>query len=220
MSMHPSPFHDQLDALQQDVLKMGTIVEQALDEAVRALAVGDLEAAQRVIAGDDELDRMEIEIEQTCLTLIALHQPLAGDLRVLGTALKLVTDIERIGDHAVDIAKVVIRLDAEPLIKPLIDIPEMADVVRRMLRECLSAYVRRDPTLAREVMGLDDQVDHLYSKVFRDLLARMIESPDKTRQGAYLLLVAQYLERVGDHATNFGEWIVYMVTGERVDLNA
>ena len=220
MSMHPSPFHDQLDALQQDVLKMGTIVEQALDEAVRALAVGDLEAAQRVIAGDDELDRMEIEIEQTCLTLIALHQPLAGDLRVLGTALNLVTAIERIGDHAVDIAKVVIRLDAEPLIKPLIDIPEMADVVRRMLRECLSAYVRRDPTLAREVMGLDDQVDHLYSKVFRDLLARMIESPDKTRQGAYLLLVAQYLERVGDHATNFGEWIVYMVTGERVDLNA
>lgn len=212
-------FHEALERLQQEILRMGNIVEVALGESVKALADGDLERARAIIEGDDRVDLMEIEIEQKSLALIATQQPMAGDLRVLGTALKLVTDLERMGDHATDIAKAVIRLDAEPLMKPLIDIPRMADHVRRMLRECLTAYVNRDPALAREMIRLDDEVDHLYAQVFRELLTFMVEDPRKIRQGAHLLLVAQYLERVGDHATNLGEWVVYMVTGERVDLN-
>lgn len=213
------PFHDELDRLQQEILRMGNIVEEALGEAIKALAEGDVDRAKKVIDGDDRIDDLEVEIENKSLALIALQQPMAGDLRVLGTALKIVTDLERIGDHATDIAKVVVRLDAESLMKPLIDIPRMADNVRRMLRECLSAYVNRDVALARAMIELDDEVDHLYAQIFRELLTFMVEDPKKIKQGAHLLLVAQYLERVGDHATNLGEWVVYMVTGERVDLN-
>lgn len=212
-------FHEELDALEKEILRMGNMVEEVLGRAVTALAEGDLETAQSVIEGDDRFDDLQIEIEKQCLALIATQQPMAMDLRSLGCALKIVTDLERMADHASDIAKVVVRLDAEPLMKPLVDIPKMADDDRQMLRDCLRAYVDRDVELARSAIRIDDEVDHLYAGIFRELLGIMVENPQKINQGAHLLLVGQYLERVGDHDTNLGEWVIYMVTGERVDMN-
>lgn len=213
-------FHAELDDLQQEILKMGTIVEEALMKAVDALARSDRELARKVIEQDDVVDQLQIDIERRSLALIALQQPIATDLRVLGTALKIVTDLERMADHASDISKVVLRLEGEALMKPLLDIPRMAKVASRMTHDCLKAYVRRDVALAREMMELDDEMDHLYAQIFRELLVLMMEHPKDIQQATHLLMVAQSLERVGDHATNLGEWIVYMVTGERVDLNA
>lgn len=198
---------------------MGTIVIQRLSEAVRSLAQGDLDLAQHIVEGDDEVDRMQADIDTRSLALIATQQPLAGDLRMLGTAIKVGVDLERMSDHATDIAKVVLRLDAEPLMKPLVDIPRMAEIDQRMIQECLRSFVNRDASQARDMMKLDDEVDHLYGQVLRELLTFMIEDPKKVHQAAHLILVSQYLERVGDHATNLGEGIVFMVTGERVDLN-
>lgn len=212
-------FHDELDALQQEILRMGTIVVQRLSEAVRSLAQGDLDLAQQIVEGDDEVDRMQADIDTRSLALIATQQPLASDLRMLGTAIKVGVDLERMSDHATDIAKVVLRLDAEPLMKPLVDIPRMAEIDQRMIQECLKSFVNRDASQARDTMKLDDEVDHLYGQVLRELLTFMIEDPKKVHQAAHLILVSQYLERVGDHATNLGEGIVFMVTGERVDLN-
>lgn len=212
-------FHQQLDDLRNDILKMGVIVEATIRDAVKSLAEKDLALAQRVVEGDDMVDALELEIEKRCLHLLALQQPMASDLRVIGTALKIITDLERMADHASDIAKVTIRLDGQPLIKPLIDIPRMAEITGGMIRDALRAYASRDDKLALEMIGRDDTVDHLYGQIFRELLTFMIEDPRTIKQATYLLFVAQYLERIGDHATNLGEWVIYMVTGERKDLN-
>lgn len=212
-------FHGQLDELESDILKMGTMVEEAIGRAVRSLVERDTAAAEAVIQGDDLIDQLEMEIEKRCLTLLALQQPMASDLRLIGTALKIVTDLERMADHAVNIAKVTIELDGQPLIKPLIDIPRMAEKAEEMTRQALTAFVRRDVELARRMIEGDDLVDHLYNQIFRELLLIMIEDPSTIQQATSLLFVAQYLERIADHATNLGEWIIYMVTGEREDLN-
>jgi phosphate transport system protein len=212
-------FQADLAALKEDLLQMGTLVEERISEAVTSLSNGDLELAQSIVDRDDEIDRMNLEIEKKCLTLIALQQPIARDLRAVGTALKIVTDLERMADHAADIAKVTIRLHGEPLIKPLIDIPRMAELARRMTRESLRAFVEEDAERARRMIELDDEVDHLYSQIFRELLVFMMEDPRTIHQATYLLFVAQYLERVADHATNLGEWIIYLVTGELREMN-
>lgn len=214
-----STFHQDLEDLQQDILRMGTLVEEAIGQAVQSLANGDLELARQIVERDDVVDQMQIQIETRCLELIALQQPIATDLRIVGTAMKIVGDLERIADHAVDIAKVTLRLGAEPLIKPLIDIPRMADVAQRMVRDALRAYVRRDPEAAKELLRTDDQVDHLYAQLLRELLVFMMEDPRTIHQATHLLFVAQHLERVADHATNLGEAVIYMVSGERADLN-
>jgi phosphate transport system protein len=212
-------FEAELALLKEDLLHMGTLVEERISAAVQSLSEGNLELAQEIIERDDEIDRMNLEIEKKCLTLIALQQPIARDLRTVGTALKIVTDLERMADHAADIAKVTLRLNGEPLIKPLIDIPRMAELTRRMTRESLRAFVDEDPELARHMISLDDEVDHLYAQVFRELLVYMMEDPHTIHQATYLLFVAQYLERVADHATNLGEWIIYLVTGELREMN-
>lgn len=217
--MSRESFHGELHQLQQDLLRMGTLVEETIYKAVNSLKDRDVALAREVVAGDDLIDRMETDIEQRCLQLIALQQPLAGDLRAIGTALKIITDLERMADHAVDIAKVTLRLEGQPLIKPLVDIPRMAEIARSMLRDSLKAYVNRDVDLAMEMIKRDHEVDHLYNQIFRELLTFMIEDPKTITQATYLIFVAQFLERIGDHATNLGEWILYMVTGERRDLN-
>jgi phosphate transport system protein len=198
---------------------MGSLVEKAIAEAVRSLAERDLELAEKVVTGDDLIDGMELDIENRCLRLLALQQPMASDLRVIGTALKIVTDLERMADHASDIAKVTIRLQGQPLIKPLVDIPRMATIAREMTRQSLDAFVQRDVNMALAMIESDHEVDHLYSQIFRELLTYMMEDPRTIQQATYLLFVGMYLERIADHATNLGEWIIYMVTGEKKELN-
>ncbi len=212
-------FHADLEVLQQDLLKMGTLVEASIFHAVRALTEQDQNLAEQVLAGDDQIDRMEIDIETRSLQLIALQQPMAGDLRTLGTTLKAVTDLERMADHSVDIAKVVLRMNRQPWIKPLIDIPRMADLVETMVRDSLTAFIRRDVRLAETLAMRDDVVDGLYAQIFRELLSLMISTPNAVEQAMQLMMVAQNLERIGDHATNIGEWVIYMVDGVRRDLN-
>ncbi len=212
-------FHEQLEELQKQLLHMGTMVEEAVERAVRSLSDQNIALAQAVIDGDDAIDELELDIEQRCMTLFALQQPMAADLRSIGTALKIVTDLERMADHAVDIAKVTKRLEGQPLIKPLIDIPRMAAIAGMMIHDALSSYVNRDTDLAYAMIARDDEVDHLYSQIFRELLTYMLEDPRTTQQATYLILVGKYLERIADHATNLGEWVIYMVTGERQELN-
>ena len=215
-----SAFHDQLDNLQHDLLKMGVLVSSAIEKAVESLAQVNADLAREVIAGDDTADQMLIDIETRCLQLMALQQPLASDLRSIGTALKIVTDLERMADHATDIAKVTVRLSGQKLIKELVDIPLMARRVVAMTKEALEAYVTRDVERAKKMIAMDDEIDRLYSAVFDELMGIMQTRPETVRQATYLLLVAMYLERVGDHATNLGEWTIYMVTGELKDMNA
>jgi phosphate transport system protein len=214
-----STFLADLQELENSILKMGSLVEEAIARAVESLVRQDNELARSVIQGDDRIDALQLDIEDRCLGLIALQQPLARDLRFIGTALKIVTDLERIADHASDIAQVVLRLSGEPFIKPLIDIPRMAELARAMLRDSLTAYVQEDIDLAYSLADRDSQVDSLYNQVFRELLVFMMEDPRTIPQATRLLMVAQYLERVADHVTNLGECLIYMVTGERKDLN-
>ena len=198
---------------------MGALVEDQIRRAVRSLADHDLVLAKEVISDDDRVDRLESEIERKCLTLLALQQPLAGDLRVVSTVLKIITDLERMADHASDIAKVTLRLNEEPWVKPLVDLPVMARLAISMVRSALNAYIHRSIEEAMAMIRLDDDVDHLYAQIFRDLVDLMRERPDTAGQATYLVFVANYLERIADHATNLGEWVVYMVTGERRELN-
>lgn len=212
-------FHQELARLKIDILKMADLVESALQRAVEALANQDTALAQAVIAGDDDIDALEHDIEDRCLQLLALQQPMAVDLRFIGTALKMITDLERMGDHAVNIAKSTLRLAGRPYLKPLIDIPRMAAEAREMLREAIAAFVEGDIELARKAAERDHRLDQLYGQIFRELLTFMMEDPRTIEQATQLLVVAGRLERVGDHITNLAEWTVYMVTGERQELN-
>ncbi len=212
-------FHNDLEVLQQDLLRMGALVEESIFKAVRVLTEQNKELAQEVIRGDDQIDQMEIDLETRSLSLIALQQPLASDLRILGTVLKAVTDLERMADHSVDMAKIILQMDSQPWIKPLIDIPRMAKLVETMVRDGLTAFIRRDVAMAESLAELDDQVDTLYRQIFQELLLLMISTPSSVQQATLLLLAAQNLERIGDHATNIGEWVIYMVEGVRRDLN-
>jgi len=210
-----------LDALLDEVLRMATLVEEAVGRSIRSLSDRDAQLARAVIEGDDRIDGLGAEIEEHCLAILALEQPVATDLRVVSTALKIVTDLERIGDYASNIARVTVRLGDQQFLKPLVDIPRMAEVDRRMLRAAIQSFVRRDVDMAYALVREDDEVDALYSQVFRDLLAHMIEDPrtEVVNQATQLIMVARHLERIGDHVANFAEWVVFMVSGERPALN-
>jgi len=212
-------FHQELEELKNDVLRMGTLVEAAICRAVASLAEHNAELARNVIDADDAIDEMQLAIEDRCLTMLALQQPMASDLRTVGTALKIVTDLERIGDLATDIAKVTLALEGQPYIKPLIDIPRMADLTMKMTHDVLSAYVNRDINIPYELRTLEKEVDYLYQQVFRELVIIMMENISSIRQATHFLFVAAHLERVGDHVMNIAEWVIYMVTGKRIDLN-
>ncbi len=217
--MRRKSFHNSLDELIQDVSRMGTMIEDAICSAVKSLEERDLTLAQKVIDDDDLVDDLKRMIDESCLTMLALQQPMAVDLRIIGNALKIVTDLERIADHAVDIARITIKLRGEPLIKPLVDIPKMARLTQEMVRDCLNAYIDRDEDLAQSLTIKENEVDQLYGVVIDDLIDLMSKDPNMLYQGVNLILVALYLERVGDHAINIGEWIIFMITGTKTKLN-
>jgi len=204
-----------LSDLQQELLCMASLVEEAIFKSVKSLANQDVDLARQVLDGDDLIDRMETEIEDHCLKLIALQQPLARDLRVIGTAIRIISDLERMADHACHIAKTTLRFADQPLIKPLVDIPRMATLAQKMLKDSIDAYVQLDLDLAEQVGKDDDAVDALYSQVFRELLTYMMEDPQTITQATHLIFVGRYLERIADHAQNIAEWVVFLVTGER-----
>ncbi|MEW9698394.1 phosphate signaling complex protein PhoU [Paenibacillus sp. SI8] len=212
-------FHQSLALLQQELLEMGNSAQKLIRSAVESLAKLDDKAATQVIKSDDIIDDYLTRIDELSLRLIALQQPMASDLRIIGTALKIAIDLERIADHAVDIAKITIRFAGEELVKPLEIIPQMAEIAIEMLQESLVSYTERDVHRAAALAEKDDRVDKLYSTVMQELMSLMSADYNRNRQLTHLLLVAHYLERVADHATNIGEGVIYMVTGKRKDLN-
>ncbi|MBZ4654810.1 MAG: phosphate uptake regulator, PhoU [Peptococcaceae bacterium] len=212
-------FDESLVELQQQILRMGSLVENMISSSVESLARQDVKLAEEVIAMEKEIDLLEMEIEQKCLKLIATQQPLAKDLRRITAGFKIITDLERMADYSHDIAKVTIRLSGQPLIKPLIDIPRMSKLAQKMVKDALDSYVKEDVELAYQMCKDDDMVDQIYSQIFRELLTYMMEDPRTISQATYLLFVGRYIERIADHATNIGERVIYLVTGEKKELN-
>lgn len=210
---------EQLKELNLQLLKMGAMVQDIIETAVQALAKQDLDMAKKVYELDDKIDELELNIEHECMKLLALQQPMAKDLRVIGTIMKIITDLERMGDYAVNIAKVTLDIGNEPLIKPLIDIPRMAKLTEDMAKKSLDAFMKEDIILAEEVAHDDEAVDQIYEDIYTELIGMMIEEPSIIKQATNLLFIGRYLERIADHATNIGERVIYMVTGERVEIN-
>jgi phosphate transport system protein len=209
-------FHEELETLKQTLLAMGGLVEDQIRRVVRALVERDSDLAQEVIDRDREVNAYDVEVDEKCVELLALHQPTAGDLRFITTAMKIVTDLERIGDQAVNIGQRVLELNREPQLKPYIDLPRMAERAQRMVKESLDAFVARDTELARQVCGEDDAVDALKEQVFRELLTFMMEDPKTIPRAIRLILISRFLERVADHATNIAEMVIYMVESKMV----
>lgn len=213
-------FEKSLREIQNDILRMGSLVERAIYDSVDAFMNQDVTAAAAVIMGDERIDELFMEIEDKCIKLIATQQPIAKDLRVAVTGLKILTSLERMADHAVDIARATMCLSGHPMsLRPIHEIPRMARLARQMVKEGLDAYVQRDVERARKMCTMDDQVDFIFSHVFRDTINCMAENSDVVTQGAYLLYVSRYIERIADHATNIGENVIYLTTGERRELN-
>ena len=208
-----------LDSLHDDILRMGSIVEKQLHQCIEALVNKDINLAIRVIENDDLVDNLEKEIENKCIRLIAKEQPLAIDLRTIFTATKIVTDLERMADHAVDIAKITLRLKNEKYIKQLVDIPKIGGIVKLMIKESLDAYVEGNVEKAYATCKLDDEIDTIYKDVFKELILLMTEDSSIIAQATQFLFVCKFLERVADHTTNICEWTIYLVTGEQADLN-
>ena len=206
---------ESLHDLKNDMLKMGSMVEDAIYKSVEALKNKDLNLAEQVIDDDDQIDDFETMLEEKCTKLIALQQPVAIDLRTIIVISKLVTDLERIGDYATNIAGMVLKIGDEPLIKPLIDIPRMTEIVTRRLRESLDAFVNQDIKLAKQVAKEDEEVDVLDEQILRELVTFMLEDPSRIRQATYLMFISRFLERIGDHSTNICERVIYMVSGQR-----
>jgi phosphate transport system protein len=214
-----SGFHTSLELMQKELLDMGSSVENSILRAVDSLRRLDEKLARETIENDDLIDEYLTRIDELGFRLIALQQPMASDLRIISTALKIATDLERIADHAVDISKITIRFSGETLVKPLETIPEMAEIAIEMVRESLTAYTERNVHLAATLAERDDRVDKMYSTVMQEIISLMSSDYNRNRQLTHLILVAHYLERVADHATNIGESVIYMVTGKRKDLN-
>lgn len=211
-------FDKELEELHHELIKMGSMVEESIENAIHALKKQDVQLAKKVFKNDDVIDNMEKKIERICLNLIARQQPLAKDLRTIGTALKIITDMERIADHSADIAEITVRMANEKYIKPLVDIPKMAEMARQMVNKAIDAYVKQDMKLALEVCESDDAVDELFSKITLELTNIMKNDPDAVEQAIDFMMIAKYLERIGDHATNIGEWVVFNITGEHDHL--
>ena len=206
-------FHRDLRELQGDLLQLGGMVEKAIIRSLDALKNRDMALAEEVIREDDAIDWKCVEIEEECLDLIATQQPLAGDLRILITVLHVTSELERIGDYAEGIAKISVAMGDEPPLKPLIDIPRMADRSMDMLRRSLNSFVNRDVAAARQVWEDDDEVDALYEQVYRELLTYMMADHSAIRRATYLLWIAHDLERIADRTTNIAERVIFLVTG-------
>lgn len=210
-------FDKELENLNDLLLKMGAMVEELIDMSIDSIFKQDEELADKVIILDDKVDEMETKIEKICIGLIALQQPKAKDLREISAILKIITDLERIGDNGVNIAKVTKTLSKEKYVKPLIDIPRMAKISKKMIRKSLDSFVKKDIELAKEVAGMDDIVDDIYEEIYMDLLEMLSEDKSIMKQVINLLFIGRYIERISDHTTNICERIIYMITGNRVN---
>lgn len=217
MTLHTDRhFEDELQSLQELLLRMGGLVERQIARAIESMVERDADLAREVIARDREVNHLDILVDEECLKVIALHQPAASDLRFVTTALKVDTDLERIGDMAVNICERALELNQEPMLKPYIDIPNMAKEAQQMVHTSLDAFVRRDTVLARQVIEEDDVVDGYAHQLYRELLSFMIEDPKTISRATRILLVSKYLERIADHATNIAEMVVFMVDGKMI----
>jgi len=221
MTDRPIPhFQEELDQLKARLLEMGGLAEDRLRLAVRGLVDRDLATVERVLTGDTAINQLHIEIDDRCFKMLALHQPMAVDLRAIVSAVKINTDLERVGDLAVNIAEAVRRYLQHPPVKELIDIPRMAVIAQDMLRDALDAYVRRDTALAQDVLDRDDELDALKTMVFRELMTHMLRDPDTIEPSLDLILISRHLERIGDHATNVAEDVIFMVSAKDVRHHA
>jgi phosphate transport system protein len=209
-------YEEELRELRHRVLAMGGFVEKQIADAMQTLVSRDVAAAKLVIDRDKTVNRMDVEVDDLCLRLLALHQPAAKDLRLITTALKITTDLERAGDIAENICERAIELMEETQLKPLIDLPRMASIAQGMLRQSLDAFVREDVDLALKVCHDDDEVDLLTSQLFRELISFMVEDPRTITRAMRLIFIAKYLERVADHATNIAEMVIFMVKGKSI----
>lgn len=212
-------FTQQLTQLEEDLVRMGTVVEEMLDKAIRALVERDVELASEVINEDDLADSLDLHIEQRCMRLLALQQPMSKDLRTIGSILKAITDLERIGDFSVDIARTTQRIADQPYFKPLVDIPRMAEKVKEMVRNTLKAFVERDLDAVMRICQVDDDVvDGYQNALITELIAAMEKDAKCVHQAAHFLLITRYLERIADHCTNVAERVYYMETGRLEEL--
>ncbi len=209
-------YDEELGSLRASLLKMGGLVERQIAEAVEALVARDGGQAREVIARDAEVNKMDIENDRLSIRLLGLYQPAAIDLRFITTGLKITTDLERIGDNAVNICERALELNEEPQLKPYIEIPRMAEIAQSMVKDSLDAFVRGDTGLAEAVIGRDDEVDQLNYQIYRELLSYMAEDPHTIPRATRILFVSKYLERIADHATNIAEMVVFMVKGKNI----
>jgi phosphate transport system protein len=209
-------YEENLKKLREDILYMGGLVENQIQKAVSSLVERDSAMAEVIIQRDQEVNRLDVEIDDLCIRLLALHQPAARDLRFITTALKITTDLERIGDMAVNICERALELNTEPQLKPYIDIPRMAQISERMIRESLDAFVREDTDLALKVCKDDQEVDDLNSQIFRETITFMIEDPHTINRAIKISSISRYLERIADHATNIAEMVVFLVKGKSI----
>ncbi|HEX7575195.1 MAG TPA: phosphate signaling complex protein PhoU [Candidatus Methanoperedens sp.] len=212
-------YHKDLHKLKEEVISMGGLVSKAIGDSVLSLKNRDIGLAQKVIKMDNEIDAMDHKIEEDCMRLLALQQPMARDLRLIISVLKMSIDLERMGDLSLEIAVITKITASVPPIKPLVDIPRMSDICQDMLKNIMIAFENKDVELAKIVAKRDDEIDMLFDQVRRELISYMIEDPKKITGAQHLNFVARYLERIGDHITNLSENVVFMVTGERVELN-
>ena len=209
-------FQTELEQLKARLLEMGGLAEEQVRLAISGLVDRDRDTIERVIAGDGPINALHIEIDERCVTLLALYQPMAVDLRAIVAAVKINTDLERVGDLAVNIAEAARQYVQHPPVKRLIDIPRMATVAQAMLRDALDAFVRRDSALAQQVLDRDDQLDDLKTQIFRELITYMLQDPATIEPSLGLILISRHLERIGDHATNVGEDVIFMVAAKDV----
>lgn len=209
-------FDRELSLLNQELIQMGSMIENSIEGAAQALIQRDLELAKVIIAADDDIDSMENQIEARCLKLLLQQQPVASDLRLISSILKMITDLERIGDQAQDISEIVIILSNSSFIKDLTHLPKMAEATIKMVKESIDAFVNKDIALANRVIEYDDVVDDLFVIIKDELISLIREDVKNGEQAIDLLMIAKYFERIGDHAQNIAEWVVYSITGEHV----
>ena len=209
-------FEEELGILQTRLLEMGGLAEERVRASVQGLVARDLAVTERVMRGDEPINQLHVEIDERCFRLLALYQPMATDLRSIVAAVKINSDLERVGDLAVNIAEAARRYAMHPPVKQLIDIPRMGDIAQSMLHDALDSFVNRDTTLARAVLKCDDELDALKTQVFRELLTYMLQDPVTIEPALDLILVSRHLERIGDHATNVAEDVIFMVSAQDV----
>lgn len=213
-------FQEELEQLQARLLAMGGLAEDRVRAAIEGLVTRDMSIVEQVVTGDDPINQLHIEIDNRCFTLLALHQPMAVDLRAIVSAVKINTDLERVGDLAINIAEATARYLKHPPVKELIDLPRMARIAQSMLRDALDAFVRRDVAAAHYVLNQDDELDGLKTQVFRELLTYMLQDPHTIEPSLDLILISRHLERIGDHATNVAEDVIFMVSAKDVRHHA